>query len=155
MHVSCAAIDDDREMNENGAGDEVIESIRRLAEWAALSIEVLAVVVIMSAVVLATTPRGWLGLRAARPLDAFSGYKQRMGRGLLLGLELLLAADIIGTIASTPTLESLAALGLLAVIRSFLSWSLEVEIEGCWPWQAQAERRRRPEQTTAADAPNE
>jgi uncharacterized membrane protein len=155
MHVSCAAINDDREMSENDAGEEVFDSIRSLAEWTALSIEVLAMIVIMGAIVLAITPRAWRGLRTLRPLDPFSGYKQRMGKGLLLGLELLLAADIIGTIASRPTLESLAALGLLAVIRSFLSWSLDVEIEGRWPWQAQAERHSRPEQTAPADASNE
>jgi uncharacterized membrane protein len=139
-------------MDENSAGVEVIESIRWLMEWAALSIELLAVVVIISAIVLATMPGGWGRSRAAEATDAFSGYKQRMGRGLLLGLELLLAADIIGTIASEATLENLAALGLLAVIRSFLSWSLEVEIDGCWPWRAQAERRRSPERTTASGA---
>jgi hypothetical protein len=64
-----------------------------------------------------------------------------MGRGLLLGLELMLAADIVSTVALTPTLQNLAALGLLALIRSFLSWTLDVEIDGRWPWQVRAESR--------------
>lgn len=115
-------------------------TVRHLIEWVALSIEVLAVVVIVSSIVLAViSGRRWR-TNAVRS-DIFTDYKRRMGRGLLLGLELLLAADIIGTVALTPTLESLASLGLLAVIRSFLSWSLDVEIDGCWPWQMRAEGR--------------
>jgi uncharacterized membrane protein len=54
---------------------------------------------------------------------------------VLLGLEILVAADIIRTVTMAPTLSNLAALGLLVAIRTFLSWSLEVEIDGRWPWQ--------------------
>jgi uncharacterized membrane protein len=115
-------------------------TVRHLIEWVALSIEVLAVIVIVSSIVLAVISGGRWRTDAARS-DIFTDYKRRMGRGLLLGLELLLAADIIGTVALTPTLESLASLGLLAVIRSFLSWSLDVEIDGCWPWRMRAEAR--------------
>ena len=113
-------------------------TVRQLIEWVALSIEVLAVVVIVSAIVLAVISGARWRTNAVRS-DIFTDYKRRMGRGLLLGLELLLAADIIGTVALTPTLESLASLGLLALIRSFLSWSLDVEIDGCWPWRMRAE----------------
>ena len=63
-------------------------------------------------------------------------YRADLGRGILLGLELLVAADIIGTVAATPTLRSLAVLGLIVLIRTFLSFSLEVEIEGRLPWRA-------------------
>jgi uncharacterized membrane protein len=132
-----------------GSVEEVIRTIRHLIEWVALSIEVLAVLVIVGALLAATMPRGVLRTHVgAGPLDPFSSYKQRMGRGLMLGLELLLTADIIDTVALKPTLESLAALGLLALIRSFLSWSLEVEIEGRWPWRAKAETRSGAKQTT-------
>lgn len=120
-----------------------METIRRLIEWTALAIQLLAVAVIVVAILAGLWPRGLLRTRsAAERLDAFSSYKQRMGRGLLLGLELLLAADIVGTVSFRPTLEELSALGLLAVIRSFLSWSLDVEVEGCWPWRTRAELRR-------------
>jgi uncharacterized membrane protein len=115
-------------------------TVRQLIEWVALSIEVLAVLVIVGAIVLAVVSGGRQRTDSVRS-DVFTDYKRRMGRGLLLGLELLLAADIIGTVALTPTLESLASLGLLAVIRSFLSWSLDVEIDGCWPWRMRAEGR--------------
>ena len=59
----------------------------------------------------------------------------RLGRALLLGLEVLVAADIIRTVALEATLESVAALGLLVLVRTFLSWALVVEIEGRWPWR--------------------
>ena len=59
----------------------------------------------------------------------------RLGRTLLLGLEILVAADVVRTVALDPSLESVAVLGLLVLIRTFLSWSLEVEIENRWPWQ--------------------
>ncbi len=59
-----------------------------------------------------------------------------IGLALLLGLEVLVAADIIKTVAIEPTFDSLSALGLLVVIRTFLSWALVLEIEGRWPWQS-------------------
>ncbi len=62
-------------------------------------------------------------------------FRSQLGRAILLGLELLVAADIIRTVAITPTLESVAVLAGIVVIRTFLSWSLELEISGRWPWQ--------------------
>jgi len=76
---------------------------------------------------------GWNG--------AMPSYLADLGRGILLGLEflvaadILLAADIIGTVALAPTFHSLGVLGLIITIRTFLSFSLEVEIEGRWPWK--------------------
>ena len=63
------------------------------------------------------------------------GFRSRLGRLILLGLEFLVAGDIINTVALEPSLESVSVLGAVVVIRTFLSWSLEVEIEGRWPWQ--------------------
>jgi uncharacterized membrane protein len=126
-------------------------AIRVFIEWISLSIEVLAAVVIVCAIVTAVAPRNWLGIRPAeRRTDLFSIYKQRIGRGLLLGLELMLAADILDTIAVQSTIESLSALALLALIRTFLSWSLEVEMEGCWPWRAKAAERSAADESTPA-----
>ena len=62
-------------------------------------------------------------------------YKHTLGRALLLGLEILVAADVIRTVALEPSLENIASLGLLVVVRTLLSWSQFVEIEGRWPWQ--------------------
>jgi uncharacterized membrane protein len=63
-------------------------------------------------------------------------YKHTLGRALLLGLEILVAADVIRTVALEPTWDNIAALGLLVVVRTLLSWTLVVEIEGHWPWRA-------------------
>ena len=67
-------------------------------------------------------------------------YRKRLGRSILLGLELLVAADIIRTVAVAPTFESVGVLGLIVLIRTFLSFSLELEITGRWPWQKAPEK---------------
>ena len=63
-------------------------------------------------------------------------YKNRVGRALLLGLEVLVAGDIVKTIAIEPSFTSLGVLGGLVVVRTFLGWTLVLEIDGRWPWQA-------------------
>ena len=68
--------------------------------------------------------------------ETYHRYRSDLGRAILLGLEFLVAADIIGTVAVEPTFENLGVLGLIVLIRTFLSFSLEVEINGRWPWQA-------------------
>jgi uncharacterized membrane protein len=69
--------------------------------------------------------------------EVYETYRRRLGRSILLGLELLVAADIIRTVAVTPTFESVGVLALIVLIRTFLSFSLELEITGRWPWQKQ------------------
>ncbi|HEU5226595.1 MAG TPA: DUF1622 domain-containing protein [Ktedonobacteraceae bacterium] len=73
-----------------------------------------------------------------RRIDAAMAYRQlrqRLGRAILIGLEFLVAADIIRSVAIDPSFASVGVLGLIVVVRTFLSWSLEVEINGRWPWQ--------------------
>ena len=70
---------------------------------------------------------------------AYKAYRRNLGRGILLGLEFLVIADIIGTVAIEPTFRNLGVLGLIVLIRSFLSFSLEVEIEGKLPWKQSAQ----------------
>ncbi|MFT2817513.1 DUF1622 domain-containing protein [Leifsonia sp. A12D58] len=67
----------------------------------------------------------------------YQSFRRSLGRSILLGLELLVAADIIRTVAITPTLESVAVLAGIVLIRTFLSFSLELEMTGRWPWQNQ------------------
>ena len=79
---------------------------------------------------------GSLGsFRTSNEPDLYHRFRQRLGRSILIGLELLVAADIIGTVAVEPTLENVLILALIVLIRTFLSVSLSVEIEGRWPWQ--------------------
>ena len=115
-------------------------TIIQFVEIAALIIELLAVAIIVSAVLVGM----WRYLRhtlSSRTLvdQRFNEYRMVLARALLLGLEILVAADIVKTVVLEPTLESVGVLGLLVVIRIFLGWSLIVEMEGRWPWQGKAE----------------
>lgn len=78
---------------------------------------------------------GTLLTRRADAAQAYSQLRQGLGRAILIGLEFLVAADIIRSVAIDPTFVSVGVLGLLVVVRTFLNWSLEVEITGRWPWQ--------------------
>ena len=67
--------------------------------------------------------------------EAFACYRTNLGKSILLGLELLVAADIVDTVAVKPTMESVLILGMIVIIRTFLSFSLEIELEGKLPWR--------------------
>ena len=116
-----------------GTGEVILEWI----EYAALAIEILAVVIIVVLIFKSLAHYFISGIR--HPGERHQQYgklKYSLGRTLLLGLEILVAADIIRTVALESTLESVAILGLLVLVRTFLSWALIVEIEGHWPWQS-------------------
>jgi uncharacterized membrane protein len=70
-----------------------------------------------------------------RERDVYRRFREQLGQSILLGLELLVASDIIRTVAASPNLTSVAILAVIVLIRTFLSFSLEVEITGQWPWQ--------------------
>jgi len=115
----------------------VADRFHLLIEWAAFVIELLAVAVIVSGIVLLAFRRGTVRyLFEISTPGAFESYRLQLGKALLLGLELLVAADVIRTVTLAPTFSNVAALGLLVLIRTFLSWAMIVEIEGHWPWQA-------------------
>ncbi len=92
-----------------------------------------AVLVIGALVAFASYVRA-LARRQGGPV-AYRGLRSGLGRAILLGLEFLVAADIIRSVAVAPTLQSVIVLGIIVLIRTFLSWSLEVEISGRWPWE--------------------
>jgi len=96
-------------------------------------LEISGVVVIGLAFLYATI-RSLLNL-TQKKTGTFFHLKAFIGRSLQLGLEFLVAADIIRTVSIKPTMEGILSLGLLIVVRTFLSWSITVENEGCWPWQ--------------------
>ena len=96
-------------------------------------VELVGVLLILSGAAAATAR--FLAKWAANGLDtAYREYRQHLGRAILLGLEFLVAGDIISTVAVDPTFRSVGVLAGIVVIRTFLSFSLEVEIEGRWPW---------------------
>ena len=98
------------------------------------AIEIGGIAIIVLGLLGATIAVVWQVLRGRSGSEAFSLYRSNLGRAILLGLEFLVAADIINTVAIDPTLQSLLVLGGIVLIRTFLSFSLEVEIEGRWPW---------------------
>ena len=73
--------------------------------------------------------------RSRRESDVYRRFRQQLGQTILLGLELLVAGDIVRTVAASPSLTSVAILAAIVLIRTFLSFSLEGEISGRWPWQ--------------------
>jgi uncharacterized membrane protein len=105
-----------------------------IAEW----VEYAAVFAIAAAVVVALVAGAQAVARCSWS-HAFEVFKRYIARGLLIGLDLLIAGDIIKTVTLEPTLENVLVLGLLVVIRTFLSWALVLEVEGRWPWQQPAQ----------------
>jgi uncharacterized membrane protein len=115
--------------------------MRHLIELSAQGIEALAVAIIVVAIAHSTIR--YLFHLSRQVSDAYKQYKIQLGKALLLGLEFLVAADIVRTVALEPTLQNVMILGLLVIVRTFLSWSLVVEIEGRWPWHAKGETQAR------------
>jgi len=124
------------------SGHEIIELTREAVDYVAMGIEVLAVLVILTGVIVVAVSRGTVrqAFRVGKP-GTHERYAQLLGRTLLLGLDLMVAGDLIKTVALEPRLNNIAALGLLVLVRTFLSWSLVVEIEGHWPWQGKPGNR--------------
>ena len=98
--------------------------------------------VILAGIIIAASIFLRFGVRSGDWRTAYEQFRSNLGRGILLGLELLVGADIISTITSPITPESVGLLGAIVGIRTFLSFSLETEIEGCWPWQRAAKRAK-------------
>lgn len=117
------------------AGNRILEWI----EVAALAIEIIAVIIIIGSIVVALTRYFYRAFTHPDDERVYQQLKVHLGKALLLGLEILVAADVIRTVALEATLQSVIVLGLLVLIRTFLSWALVVEIEGRWPWNSKSE----------------
>jgi uncharacterized membrane protein len=104
-----------------------------LIEKIGMAIDVAGVVVIVAGAAIAFTDCAVRLSRRER--DVYRRFRQRLGQTILLGLELLVAGDIVRTVAASPNLTDVAILASIVLIRTFLSFSLEVEINGRWPWQ--------------------
>jgi uncharacterized membrane protein len=107
--------------------------IREWIELAAQGVEALAVVIMVYYIIFGTTR--WILHSSKKVEGGYERYRVVLGKALLVGLELLVAADIIRTVALDLTLRNIALLGALVVVRTFLGWTLTVEVEGHWPWQ--------------------
>lgn len=116
---------------------EFASRVAEIIEFAAIAIIAMSVAAALIGGVVEAFRDGWV--------EAFTTFKVFMARGLLVGLDLLIAADIIKSVTLEPTLENIVGLGLLVLIRTFLSWALVLEATGRWPWQ------RRPLEALDAD----
>jgi uncharacterized membrane protein len=118
----------------------MVEALLEIPQWvgtASVAVEIFGVSVIILGIAWASLV---FLLNRARRLKIAEGYDEfriKIGKTLLLGLEILVAGDVIRTVFLEPNLENLITLGLLVIIRTILSWTLIVEIEERWPWQKQ------------------
>ena len=118
----------------NGA----MEYFRHIMEVVGTSVDGVGVFIVAGGMVVATVR---LAVRRAHETgNYYSLYRQDVGRAILLGLEFLIAGDIIRTVVVAPTLQNVVVLGLIVLIRTFLSLSLQLEIEGKLPWQREVVR---------------
>lgn len=109
--------------------------IKPVAEWCAAIVEALGIGII-TLIALYTLYHAISRLLRKEELEQiFQELRQRLGRGILLGLELLIAADIIQTVAVDLTFRTVGVLAVVVLIRTFLSFTLDVELNGRWPWQ--------------------
>ena len=114
------------------------DSVKELIEITALVIEVVGILVMVIGTFLALV-RYTFKLQGNKR-RSFQQIREELGRAILLGLEILIAADIIATVVYDAKMEQILNLGLIILIRTFLSFTLEVEIEGKWPWKQEKHR---------------
>jgi uncharacterized membrane protein len=114
-----------------------------LVSASARVVEVAGVAVLLLGALLAVAAFAARLARRTAFQDAYHDLRADLGRAILLGLELLVIADIIGTVAIEPTLQNLSVLAVIVVIRTFLSFALELEVSGRWPWQRAHQSRER------------
>ena len=110
---------------------------RELMEGIGTAVDAVGVLVIVVGALLATGC--FLFRRQEEAGNAYRIYRQNLGKAILLGLEFLVAGDIIRTVAVSPTLDNVLILGLIVLIRTFLSMALQLEVDGRWPWQRAVE----------------
>jgi uncharacterized membrane protein len=113
-----------------------LAELRAGMEFVGFGFETLGVAVIALGTMLAIGRVLAQGIRNIR--SPYRQLRQELGGAIVLGLEFLVAGDIIRTVAVDPSLQSVAVLSVIVVIRTFLSMTLQLEIDGCWPWQRRA-----------------
>lgn len=110
-----------------------MENLEIYIKYSAKFVEVAGIIVIVVGTVLALV-RYFFSKQGAKK-RSYKLLRQELGKGILLGLEILVAADIIATVVTEPTMDKVLTLGVIVLIRTFLSLSIELEIEGRFPWQ--------------------
>ncbi|MFO7942828.1 MAG: DUF1622 domain-containing protein [Anaerolineales bacterium] len=116
----------------------MIESIKPIAVWASATLELIGTIIILSLGIYAIIFGAIQLIHLDKRHLVFDQVRQRLGQGILLGLEFLVAADIIHTVAVDLTFETVGVLTIIVLIRTFLSFTLEIELSGCLPWNNNA-----------------
>ncbi len=119
-----------------------MEYYRVLMEGIGMTVDGAGVLVIVIGAIMATYRHFFK--KQERTDDPYKHFRQELGRAILLGLEFLVAGDIIRTVAVAPTLDNVLVLGLIVIIRTFLSMSLQLEVDGRWPWQPAKDKQSNP-----------
>ncbi|MER3388209.1 MAG: DUF1622 domain-containing protein [Microcella pacifica] len=129
------------------------EQFREWASLAANALEGAGIVAVLVGVLVSAV----LAVRnlVRRSGDVFESMRRHLGRSILLGLEFLVAGDIVRTVAVEPTLENVGVLAIIVLVRTGLSFVLELEITGRWPWQAKPSHDTNPGHDVARDAQRE
>jgi uncharacterized membrane protein len=105
-----------------------------LVTWTIIGLELAALAVIAGGFVWSIVKATILNIRHVTE-ERYASFRRELGRSTLIGLELLVAADILRSLVLEPSLPNIAVLGALVTIRTFLSFSIDVELDGCWPWE--------------------
>lgn len=114
---------------------EIMNLVVTMAEWSIAILELLGIGIIMIFAVHATGYNLFLLITSGAEEKLFQEYRMQLARGILLGLEFLVAADIIKTVAIELTFSSVGILAVIVIIRTFLSFAIDMEMTGKWPWQ--------------------
>ena len=122
-------------------------TFERWVELIGKGIDGIGIAIVVIGSLSALLPFVWRTLVRDHSMESYRAVRRNLGKAILLGLEFLVAGDIIRTVAVSPTLGKVGVLAIIVLIRTFLSASLEVEIEGQWPW-------RRSESTSVVSRPN-
>lgn len=116
------------------------EMVEPVAEWSAALIEIVGILLIVGMTLMALVKAGLQRYRGVDAETVFDDTRLRLGRGILLGLEFLVAADIIHTVAVELNFKTVGVLAIVVLIRTFLSFTLDVELTGRWPWQGHGDK---------------
>lgn len=111
-----------------------MDILQGIIKYVAMGLEGSGILIIAMGAVLSTAIAASRYVKDGPGAAIYTAYRSQLSRAILLGLEFLVAADIIRTVAIEPTFTSVSILGAIVIIRTFLSFTLEVEVTGRWPW---------------------
>ena len=117
--------------------------IEKIIADISFGLEIIAVLMILAAILAALLNFVRHLMKHEPSQECIDAFKRTVGKGIQIALELLIAADLINTVVLAATLENVAVLAILVIIRTFLSWTLIFETEGRWPWHAKEKKKKK------------